>query len=440
MKRFFCVLMLLLALVCVFAACDSTKTPNTDTNPPSDEHTHIFGEWSVTTASTCSAKGAETRTCNCGESETREIAALAHTFGEWSATTAATCGVSGKEKRTCTCGAFETRDIPATGAHNYQNGACSVCTAPQPYVRNGNKVYFGSYPQSEVTEAVLVSTLNDKAGTLPTSADAQSWTSYGYYIEGTVQNYMWYIDISEGGERYRGVYFTRYRPETTTTPAVSSESYQSNNGFLIGTAYWFKYEPVQWTVLKEEEGVAFLLCDMILDAQAYQNERTDVDGTYYTTFNGAPDGIYANNYAYSTIRSWLNDTFYETAFTELEQQIILTTTVKNDIQSTGDTDNPYVCQDTQDKIFLLSAKDVMNAEYGFSTEPTLDETRKKAPTPYAQAQGAYKSWMFGNGMWYLRSPYGNTSIDVRGIGAGSVAYDRSDITCIGTVPALQIFL
>lgn len=48
---------------------------------PETEHTHAWGEWTVTTPATCEAEGVETRTCECGESETRPVAALGH---EWS--------------------------------------------------------------------------------------------------------------------------------------------------------------------------------------------------------------------------------------------------------------------------------------------------------------------------------------------------------------------
>ena len=41
-------------------------------------HEHEFGAWTVTTAPTCTEKGIETRTCACGETETRETEALGH--------------------------------------------------------------------------------------------------------------------------------------------------------------------------------------------------------------------------------------------------------------------------------------------------------------------------------------------------------------------------
>ena len=79
-------------------------------------HTHTFGEWTVTTPATCTKDGVKTRTCACGEIETRAIPATGHSFGEWTVTTPATCTEDGVESRTCSaCGETETRTIPATG-------------------------------------------------------------------------------------------------------------------------------------------------------------------------------------------------------------------------------------------------------------------------------------------------------------------------------------
>ena len=89
---------------------------------------HTFGDWTVTTPATCTADGVETRTCACGESETRAIPATGHTFGEWTVTTPATCTADGVETRSCACGETETRAIPATGHVDADNdGKCDVC-------------------------------------------------------------------------------------------------------------------------------------------------------------------------------------------------------------------------------------------------------------------------------------------------------------------------
>ena len=119
-------------------------------------HTHDFGAWTVTTPATCTTDGVETRTCACGETETRAIPATGHVdadhdgkcdvcqavinpvepgdhthaFGAWTVTTPATCTTDGVETRTCACGETETRAIPATGHVDADHdGKCDVCQA-----------------------------------------------------------------------------------------------------------------------------------------------------------------------------------------------------------------------------------------------------------------------------------------------------------------------
>ena len=79
-------------------------------------HEHIYGEWSTTTAATCTTDGVETRSCSCGEKETKTINAKGHSFGNWSTVTAATCTADGAETRSCSCGEKETKTINAKGS------------------------------------------------------------------------------------------------------------------------------------------------------------------------------------------------------------------------------------------------------------------------------------------------------------------------------------
>ena len=55
-----------------------------------------------------------------------------HTFGEWIVTTQSTCTEPGEKTRTCTgCGEVETMVIDATG-HHYKDGKCTDCGAADP--------------------------------------------------------------------------------------------------------------------------------------------------------------------------------------------------------------------------------------------------------------------------------------------------------------------
>ena len=75
---------------------------------------HAWGEWVVTTPSTCASFGVQTRTCaTCGETETDSSKPMTeHTFGAWTVKTPATTEAEGVEARTCSgCGKEETRSI-----------------------------------------------------------------------------------------------------------------------------------------------------------------------------------------------------------------------------------------------------------------------------------------------------------------------------------------
>ncbi len=107
----------LLLLIAVLVACEEqaadTDGAGAETDPPAAVHTHAFGEWTTTLAPTCTAGGEEMRTCDCGERETRALAANAnaHTFGEWETVLAPTCVTAGEARRACVCGAYELQDV-----------------------------------------------------------------------------------------------------------------------------------------------------------------------------------------------------------------------------------------------------------------------------------------------------------------------------------------
>ena len=278
------------------------------------------------------------------------------------------------------------------------------------YVRNGDKITFGQYPQSEVTESNLKATLNAKAGTLPTSDNSQAWTSYKYYKEGKASDFMWYIDIEESGEKYRGVYFTAYRPKVTMDSSSMETTNQDDNSYRINTVYWFKYEPISWTILSEDTAneTAVILCDMIIDSQAFDTSDS------------------SNSYIQSTIRKWLNNDFYNIGFTSLQKNIIISSIVNDE-----KLDNVIA----NDNIFLLSTFDLENNSYGLT-----DIMLQKNVSDYSRVQGANID--DEKGVWWLKSPYGffDTATSVvsftGGIGGGSVVSDTS----IGVVPVLRIKL
>jgi hypothetical protein len=102
-----------------------------------DTHTHTWGNWTQTTAPTCTDAGVETRTCtlDATHKETRAIAVnpTAHNWGEWNTTTEPTCSEKGTESGVCKHDDSHTttRDIPiAPTAHDWEQlaGTAPTCT------------------------------------------------------------------------------------------------------------------------------------------------------------------------------------------------------------------------------------------------------------------------------------------------------------------------
>ena len=269
------------------------------------------------------------------------------------------------------------------------------------YKRVNNKIYFGSYPQTKVTDNELIVELNQLAGDLPTSTDLGSWTDYNYYISSKVTSFMYYQDIdydNNGTYDYRGVYFTQYRPNYYSESSSTSYSYQDNNGYGTNTIYWFSYRPIEWNRLEEKDGKALIIANLVLDAQNYYNEYY----SYIFVHNGGEG--YANNYKLSSIRMFLNDNFYNTVFNELQKQIIEITQVNNGASTTSSESNIYAKNlgYTYDKVFLLSYKEITN--YYKSNSDRMVKC-----TDYARCQGAFKedntgTSYLGNVNWWLRSP------------------------------------
>lgn len=298
------------------------------------------------------------------------------------------------------------------------------------YCRHDKVVYFGQYPQGEVTDSELKESLTLRAGSLPSEKSTAQWTSYGYYVSGGVNHFMWYLDVEYENEKYRGVYFTDYRPYYTTYSNTSTNSsYQDDNGYYTNTVYWFKYEPIKWQILTESDGKAFLLADIAIDSQNYYITSSGSA----RTINGST--VYENNYAYSTIRTWLNETFYNTAFDALQKEMIQTIEVDNNVASTGCYYSQYECSNTIDKVFLLSYKEA-------TTYLASDTERMCKSTDYAKSQGCFEDSTEneGNCWWWLRSYCYNRSDCVRTFRNDGSTGDNRCVNCTygGIIPALWI--
>lgn len=128
-----------------------------------------------------------------------------------------------------------------------------------------NTVEYGYYPQSLVSDTTLIENLNKSS----------------IYIENNY-GYVYYND-----EIYKKVLGSPYK-----------DTYTFKNGETIVTNkhYWFKCESIKWRILESNDGEYKLISDILLDKQVYHKSNSKI------------------NYSISSIRTWLNETFYNKAF------------------------------------------------------------------------------------------------------------------------------
>ena len=174
---------------------------------------------------------------------------------------------------------------------------------------------------------------------------------------------------------------------------------------------YFKYEPIKWRVLQSENGEAFLLSDVILDKQLYnENDK-------YVTWEK------------SSLRAWLNKKFIKRAFIDEEREKINITEIVNQ-------DNPVYGTEggnnTFDKIFLLSLSEVSEQQDGEKYGFLDDEIRACGKSDFSKTG----SW------WWLRSPgsYSLDAAEVNDDGWVGRYVSRVDSSYGGVRPALHLNL
>lgn len=420
-------------------------------------HEHEYDEWAVSTEPTCTKDGEERRVClSCGFGETREISALGHTITHVSRLEPTCMHAGNVEYWQCSVcmGKFSDAEgkniLTETGIpsvkHNFANGSCTLCGADEEtagkFLRvgedgmpsdSGNYVLFGSYPQTKISDVTIIDSLNGLAGDYPVSTDKKAWTSYGYYENGNVSEYMWYKDVVYDGDKYRGVYFTRYRPIYTTYESAENKSNQDDNGYKIGVAYWFKYEPIKWRIATSDKGTAILICQTILDSREFY--------AYDTVRQTTSGNIYPNNWEYSMVRTWLNEIFVESAFDEVQKSLLLIGELDNKTTAFDGENNIYatVQKNTADKVYLVSNKELFGFSFTESNVGYADVNKIRKASDYARAQGVYTD-AEGNGLWWLRSPSTDSERIAEHTDTEGYVYSGFGVnhTSTGIVPTLKL--
>lgn len=183
--------------------------------------------------------------------------------------------------------------------------------------------------------------------------------------------------------------------------------------------------PIEWLVLARDGNKALLISRYGLDAQRYNKDTTSV--TWETC----------------TLRTWLNGTFYNKAFSSAEQAAILTTNVDNSKNQCYSGWNTSGGNNTQDKVFLLSYAEA-NKYFGVTYDNSSNTKSRVAPTAYAIAQGAWTSSSNKTadstyaGRWWLRSPGYDQKLAAHVYADGSSGNRNINYDDVSVRPALWV--
>ena len=302
---------------------------------------------------------------------------------------------------------------------------------------NATYVYFGDWPQTIKAQNIEID-----------ETDSMTMGDFTYY-KGSDDN--WYVkcDVS--------VYDSDY----TYSDGSIIESY---------TTKYFKVEPIKWRVLNPTATGTekkTLLAENILTEETYYFYN---DSSPYRSLNGTK--IEPNNYKYSNIRAylnginnqfitdnggsnndyrdidWSNKGFLYSAFTASAISLIAESKVDNSVNSTypdgyAGNGNIYACDDTNDKIFLLSLQQITSSALGFANDNSNEtgNARIRLTTDFAKANYALQNANAGyGGIWWLRSPYSNAHDNAHYVQhdgkVDSRTYRRVSGNSFGVVPAL----
>jgi hypothetical protein len=185
--------------------------------------------------------------------------------------------------------------------------------------------------------------------------------------------------------------------------------------------------PIRWRVLHHSGGELFILSEYILDCKRYHTEFVNI------------------TWRDCDVRKWLNDTFYDAAFSAADKGLIKTTRC---------TDNGEGSADTEDRVFLLSVAEVKRL-----TDTLSKDFRRAVGTEFAKVKKADGCHLYvydksvnddyvsengtrhGCSWWWLRTQ-GNTSSRAFFIGtrASIRSYCRVNRASYGVRPALNLNL
>ncbi len=219
-------------------------------------------------------------------------------------------------------------------------------------------------------------------------------TAISGYDNITGYDYIYY------GAYQQNTYIPTLTPDNPEENIVYTDTDANNTKFVYRSGSYYKYEPIKWRILDtktnmnnavEGDGL-FLLSELLFGSVYFQENIHNFNAKFHKGIFPS-DGDHTNcrlmnEWQDSDAQSWCNN-FYKNNLTKQEQNMVLSTT-KSDVAYTSSNSYriSYAASElSNEKVFLLSAKEVETANYGFTND----------------AMRVAKS---GNsaGFWWLRSP------------------------------------
>ena len=215
-------------------------------------------------------------------------------------------------------------------------------------------------------------------------------------------------------------------PEVKCNQRIILSNEKSPENLSVGDSVYFgKYETddknpldendrLEWTVIGKEYGKVLLITKYCIDTLPFEEDRS---------LNKA-------DWESSSIRGWLNEEFYNTAFSSDEQKVI----IRGNLFTSMCYNRTPTSGNTIDSVFLLS-----DDEYDIYLKGK--EYSMASATPYAEANGIYVSSDNENSRWWLRSLANQSKATIASIDAKGELLHGGEIigeSDIGVRPAIWV--
>lgn len=205
-----------------------------------------------------------------------------------------------------------------------------------------------------------------------------------------------YQDSAQKQEKIKSQYHRAVLMKADVGETVFFGTYEQDNNASNGK------EDIEWLVLEKKDNLLLVVSQYGLDSQTY---NTGKEGAIWEA---------------CTLRQWLNNKFFNSAFSDDEKAMIPEVTVLVDENPNYDID---IDTDTQDRVFLLSIFEVYMYFHS-------DNERECKPTKYALSKDV-RVYDSGNCAWWLRTP-GNPDSAAMVHGDGSICCLGGSDVIVGT--------